>query len=122
MPERRPISEKNISKKSEKPLGPPESHIELKVFGVGVAAIAALLLCLLRGLLPVRAENVVLFALFRIAQNLVGLGDLFELLLGLFGVVGIGVGMPFARELAVRGLDVFLRSILRNAEDANSSP
>ena len=26
-----------------------------------------------------------------------------------FGVLGIGVGMPFARELAIRGLDVFLR-------------
>jgi hypothetical protein len=50
--------------------------------------------------LPVRAERVVLGALLRIAQNLVGLVDLLEPL-GRGGAVGRGlqVGMVLPREL-----------------------
>src|SRR5580693_3810852 len=45
------------------------SHIELKVLGIRVAAITPLLFGLLRGLLPIRPEDVVFFALIRIPQN-----------------------------------------------------
>src|SRR5579863_924133 len=43
------------------------AEVELELFTVDVGAIAALLLRLLRGLLPIRPENVVLLALFRVA-------------------------------------------------------
>src|SRR5580700_1287620 len=63
------------------------SEIELELFPADVGAITALLLGLLRRLLPVRAENVVFFTFLGVAENFVGLRNLFELFLGLFGVL-----------------------------------
>ena len=53
-------------------------------------------------LLPV---PVVECALFRVAQNLVRLGDLLEPLLGLLGAL-VAVGVVLQRELSVRLLDL----------------
>ena len=46
------------------------------------------------------ADGIVLLALIIVAQHLVGLGDVLELLLRLLGLVAVGVVL--ARELAVR--------------------
>src|SRR5262249_18442659 len=60
-------------------------------------------------LLPVLAERVVPLALRGVAQDLVGLADLLELLLGLgLRLRGMAVGVPLEGELAVRLLDVVL--------------
>ena len=56
------------------------------------------------GLLPIRAEFVVFFALLRIAEDLVGLVDLFEFFLGRFFVLG-QIGMVLAGQLAEGLLD-----------------
>src|SRR5580704_11389070 len=93
------------------------AEVELELLAADVGAIPALLFGLLRGLLPVRSEYVVFLALLGIAQDFVGLGNLLEFLLGLFRIIGIGVGMPLARELAIGGLDIFLGSVLWNAQD-----
>ncbi len=53
----------------------------------------------IRALLPVRAQLVVLLALFRIAQDFVGFVDLLEFFLGDFFVLG-DVGMVLPREFA----------------------
>ena len=84
--------------------------------GLGVA-IAPLLGGLLRRPLPVASERVVLLALLGVAENLVGLLDLLESFFGRLGVVGVGVGMPLARQFAIGRLDVFLGGRLRHAED-----
>src|SRR5947209_4517944 len=80
-------------------------------------AVRAVLVGFARGLLPVRAQDVVLLALLGIAENLVRLLDVLELLFGLARVVGVRVRMPLARQLAVRALDVFLGRGLRHAQD-----
>ena len=57
-----------MSKKSENPLGPlGVAQVEFELLSVDVRPVPPLLFGLLRGLLPVRAENVVLLALLRIA-------------------------------------------------------
>ena len=56
--------------------------------------------------LPVRAELIVFPALLRVGENLVGLVDLFELVLGA-PVPRVDVGMILARQLA-KGLFDFL--------------
>ncbi len=62
-----------------------------------------------------RARLVVLLALRRVGQHVVGLGDLLEPLLGL-RVPGIGVGVVGAGQLAVGLLDVGLARVLGDAE------
>ncbi len=61
------------------------------------------------------AELIVPGALLRIAQDLVGLPNLFELFLGLF-VAGVQVGVVFFRQLAVGAFDLVLRGRLGNAK------
>ena len=56
--------------------------------------------------LPVRAELIVGGALVGLAQDLVGLADFLELAFGA-GIL-VHVGMEFARQLAVRALDLVL--------------
>src|SRR4029077_16913858 len=65
--------------------------------------------------LPVRSEFVVLLALGRIAEDLVGLVDLLEAGLGLL-VVGIEVGMMLAGEFAVGRFDFGIRSAAFDAQ------
>src|SRR5208283_4276559 len=67
-------------------------------------------------MLPVGAELVVFFALLGVADYLVDIVQFLELGLGLF-VVGIDVGMEFARELAIRTLDLSLARLALNSED-----
>ena len=62
-----------------------------------------------------KAELVVARLLVWVAQNLVRLVDLLELLLG-FLVAGVHVGMILACELFVCFFDLFFRSALGNAE------
>src|SRR3954471_23366861 len=62
-----------------------------------------------------RAAAVVLLALLGVAQDVVGLGDLLEALLGA-GVL-VRVRVVLARELAVRLLDLLLRRLAVDAED-----
>ena len=64
---------------------------------------------------PGKAELVVARLLVWVAQNLVRLVDLLELLLG-FLVAGVHVGVILARELFVCFFDLFFRSALGNAE------
>src|ERR1700693_2635128 len=73
-------------------------------------------LFLIEAVLPIRAELVVFAPFLRIAEDLISLIDVFELRLGLL-VVGIYVRMILARELAVRRLDIGLRSAAFDAED-----
>ncbi|HTV74962.1 MAG TPA: hypothetical protein VME66_14785 [Candidatus Acidoferrales bacterium] len=80
-------------------------------------AIAALLLRLRRRALPIAAERVVLAALLGVTEDLVGLLDLLELLLGFFLLGRIRIRVPLARKLAIGGLDVFLGRILGDTED-----
>src|SRR5438045_4892225 len=68
----------------------------------------------LRELLPLRADRVVSLSLVGIAEDLVGLVDLFELFLRVRLLVDVRVVL--ACELAVRLLDVLGRGVLRNAE------
>src|SRR6185312_1009956 len=68
----------------------------------------------LPGPVPGRAILVVLLALVRVLENLVGLADLLELDLGL-GVL-VHVRMELARQLLVRLLDLVLRGILLDAQ------
>src|SRR5204863_7608763 len=49
---------------------------------------------------PVRSKQIVFLALLRIAQDFIGLAQLFELVLGIRGFVDIGV--QFAGEVAIR--------------------
>src|SRR5580692_233830 len=109
--------EERFEEVGESTRGALAAEIELELFPVDVGAITALLLRLLCGLLPVRAENVVFLALLGGAQNFVCLGDLLELLLGLFRALEICVRVPFSRELPIGGLDIFLGRILRHAQD-----
>src|SRR6185437_8648927 len=60
------------------------------------------------------AAQVVHLALVRVAQHLVGLGDLLELLLRLR--VGVDVRVKFPRQPTVRALDLSLRSVAANPE------
>jgi len=53
---------------------------------------------------------IVLLSLVVVRQDLVGLLDLLEALLG-SGVLGVGIGMLLANELAMRSLDVVLGSL-----------
>src|SRR4030095_9240931 len=62
----------------------------------------------------VRADRVVLLALVGIGEDLVGLVDLLEALLGLGLLVHVRVVLP--GELPVRLLDVLGRGVLRHAE------
>ena len=81
---------------------------------VAEGARPALLLRLLV-LAPVGAQFVVLAALVRVAEHLVGLVDLLEARLG--GLVArVDVRVDLARELAVRLLDLLLGRGLRDAE------
>ena len=63
-----------------------------------------------------RAAAVVLLALLGIRQDVVGLGDLLEALLGR-GVPRVAVRVVLARELAVGLLDVVGRGLLVDPED-----
>src|SRR5699024_2128610 len=63
-----------------------------------------------------RPGVVVLLAFGLVGQDVVGLGDLLEPLLGC-GVALIGVGVVLSREFAVGLLDLVLRRRLRNPED-----
>ena len=63
-----------------------------------------------------RAQLVVLLALLGVADDVVGLGDRLEPLLGGL-VAGVGVGVVGTRELAVGLLDVGRRRVLGDAED-----
>ena len=58
---------------------------------------------------------VVLLALLGVAEHVVSLGDLLEARLGVL-VVGVGVGVVLARELAVGLLDLLRRGLLVDAE------
>ena len=60
-------------------------------------------------------NRVVLLAIFLLAQHVIGFGDVLELLLGFLGLVD--VRMVFAGELAVRLLDVVVRSVLGDTKD-----
>ena len=64
----------------------------------------------------VEPAAVVLLALLRVAEHVVGVLDLLEALLGL-GVAGVAVGVVLAHELAVRLLDLLRRRLLVDAED-----
>ena len=64
-----------------------------------------------------RAELVVDPALLVVRQDLVGLGDLLELLFRGFRILPVQVGMVFLRHLAVGALDFVLRRPSRDAED-----
>src|SRR5258706_9630336 len=68
----------------------------------------------LRELLPLRADRVIALALLGIAEDLVGLVDLFELFLRVRLFVDVRVVL--ARELSVGLLDVVGRRVLRNAK------
>ena len=63
----------------------------------------------------VEAELVVAFALFGVAEDLIGLVELLEALLGVF-VVGVQVGMAFLGFFAVRAFDFSLGGILAYAQ------
>ena len=62
------------------------------------------------------ARLVVLLALLGVAEDVVGLGDLLEALLGL-GVALVGVRVELAGELPVRLLDLGVGGVLGDAED-----
>ena len=66
---------------------------------------------------PLLAVAIVGGALLRIAQDVVRLRDLLELLLGLLGAP-VAVGVPLHGELAVGLLDVVVARIARDAERA----
>ena len=68
-------------------------------------------------LFPVLPEAIVATTLLRIGENLVGFGDSFESSLG-FGslALGVAIGVPLERELAVGLLDVVGTGVARNAE------
>jgi hypothetical protein len=93
------------------PAAGPVAEQVLQVDGAGVAAAA--------GGEPARREElarlVVLLALVRVADDVVGLGDLLELLV-LGAVVGVRVRVVGARELAVGLLDLVGRRGLADAE------
>src|SRR5262245_1316103 len=65
--------------------------------------------------LPVGAELIVAFAFFRIGEDFVGLTDLLELFFRRF-VVGINVRMVFAREFAIRLLNLVRGRCARDAQ------
>ena len=67
------------------------------------------------GLLPIRTEFIVFFPFLRIAENLVGLVDLFEFFLGRFFVLG-QIGMVLAGQLAEGLLDFVGRGRFGHAE------
>ena len=67
------------------------------------------------GAQPLVAVAVVGRAPLGVGQDLVGLGSLLELLLGV-GVVGVDVGVQLHRELAKGLLDVLLGGVARHAE------
>ena len=68
-------------------------------------------------LIPIRAELIVFRAFLGIAQDLVGLVDLLEFLLGRRFFLRLGqVGMVFARELAKSALDLIGAGRFRDAE------
>src|SRR5581483_785189 len=66
-------------------------------------------------LVGIEAELVVNLPLLLVTQNVVGLGDLLELLFGLL-IAGIHVGMVFARSLPERLADLVLRGRLLHAK------
>ena len=72
----------------------------------------------LRGvnLVGVEPDLVVDLALLLVAENVVGLGDFLERLLGLL-VVRVHIRVIFSRGLAKRLADIILRCILLDAED-----
>src|SRR5690606_13762601 len=84
--------------------------------GKGVAMSAALEAGEARLAGGVDLAAVELAALFLVADDLIGLVDLGEEVLGL-GIVRILVRVVFLRELAERGLDVLVGRVLRNAQD-----
>src|SRR5262249_27874575 len=65
----------------------------------------------------IEAELIVDLALLGIAQNVIGLGNLFELFLGLL-VAGIDVRMVFSGQLAKSLAYVLLRSVLFHTQNA----
>ena len=68
-------------------------------------------------LIPIRAELIVFRALLGIAQDLVGLVDLLEFLLGRGFLLRLGhIGMVLARELAEGAFDFVRAGRLRDAE------
>ena len=60
-------------------------------------------------------ERIVFLTILLVAQHVVRFGDVLELLLGFLGLVD--VRMVFAGELAVRLLDVVVRSVLGDTKD-----
>jgi hypothetical protein len=65
--------------------------------------------------LPIGTQDVVLLALLGIAENLVRLLDILEFFFG-FPLVGrVLIRMPFARQLAIRALDIFFSRVLGDA-------
>ena len=64
---------------------------------------------------PVGAELVIGGALFGVFQNLVGFAKLLEACFGIFFLADVGV--VFARQLAVRALDVVRRRVARQPHD-----
>jgi hypothetical protein len=70
----------------------------------------------LRAGFPVCAKLIVLFAIGRVAQDLVGLVDLLKLFFCLFLVLG-DIGMIFAREFPKSLLDVGITRVTRHAEN-----
>jgi hypothetical protein len=82
--------------------------------------VATLLLGLLRGVLPIASERVIFTTLVVVPEHLIGFLDFFELLIRLdlfFGGLRVGVGMPLARKLAIRGFYVFFSRVFGDAED-----
>src|SRR5207249_400903 len=63
-----------------------------------------------------RPHRVVLLAALLVGQDVVGLGDLLETVLGV-GVALVGVRVVLAGQLAVGLLDVVLGGVLRDTED-----
>ncbi len=93
------------------------TEVELRTAARGrLVLIAARVLKISSALLPVAAQRVVGLALLRVAQDLVSLGDLLELLLGFFLLGRVDVGMPLAGKLAIRRLDLFSGRALGHAE------
>ena len=71
--------------------------------------------CSAAHLRAIEAELIITFALFGVAEDLIGLVELLEALLGVF-VVGVQVGMAFLGFFAVRALDFGLGGILAYAQ------
>ena len=89
-------------------------QIEVNRAPIGVLEVEATSARLL-GLFPLRPEAVIGLPLLRVAEHLVGLAQLLELL-GSSGVAGVHVRVVFARELSERLLDLFIRRVPLHAQ------